>query len=143
MFDFNPIYSCRLICANWSGVSNSFGARVVAPSDVLGVTICYSTPVRCFVLTPVYDPGQRAYVYANCSQAVYDPADPAIVDIPGSNGGRGVPTALTLTVANPASGTVRGITVMWGISGDVVMAPSCVSPTNFPNHAYPFSWTGP
>lgn len=147
VFDWNPMFSCRPTCAKWSSPSNSFGARIYAPSDTLVVTICYQPQGRCFTFTPVYDSSRGQFTYQGCQQAVYAPDDPAIIDIPGSNGGKGVPSTMVLTITNPSTvsgpkGTMKDVTASWGLSSDVILAPGCVPHLQLPNHDYPFNWIG-
>lgn len=145
IFDWNPMYSCRVgTCAYWSGVSNWYGTTIVAPSNGLNISVCFAPQNRCFNLVPVWVPDWRAYKYSFCGQAVYGLDDPAIIDIPGSNGGKGIPTNITLSVTNPTSRSVKDITVNWGITSDIVFDSACSnpSPNSDPNiqHSYPFDW---
>jgi hypothetical protein len=146
IFDFNPIYRCAYgLCANWSSPSNSFGASITAPQNTLEVTICYEPQGHCFSLTPIYNANEKLYMYEGCNQAVYAPDDPAVIEIPNSNGGRGVPTVITLTITNSSTSnspkaTVKNIRVEWGLSSDIFFAPSCVSPGQLQNSEYPFRW---
>ena len=68
VWDFTPIYSCRPICAAWSGISNRFSYGVSAPSNSLIVTLCFDPQGRCFTLPPVWNATQRGYVYSICAQ---------------------------------------------------------------------------
>lgn len=76
-----------------------------SPSASLLVQVCYSPQGRCFPLAPqAVDTGYR---YSLCSHVVYEPDDPALVEIAGSNGGLGVVTTITASVQNQTSATVR------------------------------------
>jgi len=141
VWDWNPIYRCfGGVCADRSGPSNEYGATVTAPSDGLSVTVCYQPQARCFPLVAVYDAGARLYRWHICTEAIYQPDDAAIVDIAGSNGGRGVPTTMTLTVTNPTSRVVKDIIANFGISSDVTFRAGCTvePPAHFD---YPYGWT--
>ncbi len=148
IFDFNPIYKCNYgYCAWWSAVSNRFGANIIAPSDKLLVTTCYSPQNYCFTATPIWDATNKIFRYTNCSNTVYTSDDPAVIVIPNSNGGRGVPTVITLTIKNTNTQTgekysIKNIQARWGISSDVVSEPGCENLAYYSNIEanYPFIW---
>lgn len=137
LFDFDPVYRCDSgTCAWWSGTSNWVGLRVDASSPDIKATICVAPQGTCFTVLPVYDVSTHLYVYSICAQARYAPDDPAVQDIVGSNGGRGMPTVVTRTVTNPTTRTIKTVTASWGLTSDVVTTPGC------PSYATP-SWTWP
>ncbi len=140
VFDWGPMFSCRPVCADWSGRSNWYGTSVQAPSAALDVVVCFEPQGRCFTLAP--NPVGRAWSYEFCGHAVYAPDDPAIVDIPGSGGGRGVPTTISLTVSNPTSRTVKNVSGGFGISSDVTFPTGCHPDPNDGGgqYDYPFGW---
>ena len=136
IFDWNPIYRCiNGTCADWSSPSNWVGVWVQAPSSALTGSVCLLG--RCFALNPIAAGGM--FDYKMCVQAVYVPDDPAIVDIPGSNGGRGVPSVVGLMLTNPTGRVVKDVAVGWGISSDVFDAPGCSDPAGAQTD-YPFRW---
>lgn len=139
---WNPIFSCRPMCANWSGVSNWYGADIIAPSPNLTASVCFAPQDRCFIVAPVWSAEWNAYAYLFCAQVVYVPEDPALVDIADSGGGRGVPSTMTLSVANPTNRTVRNVTAGYGTSSDVTFTSGCSlsNPNQSPRtFTYPFA----
>ncbi len=146
VFDFNPIYSCRFgTCAWWSFPSNWAGIRVEASEPDVLVTMCFAPQGTCFSALSTYDKSLHAYIYNICVQAVYTPDDPALVDIDGSNGGRGLPTTIIRTVTNPSGRTIRTLKARWGLGSDVFEASGCPAyPTSgWPlQSAYPWRYIG-
>lgn len=160
VWESDPIYSCRPLCAWWSGNSHEFGTYVLSSSPDLDIETCFQPQGRCFANgPPVYDPtrNHKGWVSRFCGAAVYDPADPALEPIPGSavlpntTDGIGVPSTVTVTVTNTASGKgsqAKDVSIYWGFSSDIWAEAGC-SPTgrtaNPPLHAdqasYPFLWT--
>lgn len=147
IFDFDPIYRClNGLCADWSAPSNKYSVTVAAPTASLAVSVCFDTDGRCFQLDPVWNQDRRQYGYSLCVQAIYDPDDPLVLEIPGSNGARGVTTRITWSVSNPSllpgpKGTVKNIEVAWGLSSDAYYAGSCTANTQFANNEYPYRWS--
>lgn len=100
--------------ANWSTPRKYLGVYLTAPSPDLVITVCYQPQGRCLSPGPVGD-GQTQ-TYQSCTQAHHESGDPALVEIPGSQGGVGVVTTITLTVTNPTSRKVQGILASTGPS---------------------------
>ena len=146
VFDFDPVYSCfGDVCSSRSFNSNWVGLQVYASSSNLVSTMCFQPQGDCFTATPVYDSTLKLYNYAICAQALYIPDDLAVIDIDGSNGGRGVPTIITRTVTNPTANTVKTAVAKWGLASDVITAPGC---PEYPwrqwpfQSSYPWRWIG-
>ena len=146
IFDTDPIYSCQAGYCGWaSGNSNWVGLQVYSTSDGLVPTMCFQPQGVCFTASPVWDASARLYAYNVCAQALYAPGDPAIVDIPGSNGGVGRPTTITRTVANPTDRQVKGVFVAWGLASDIFTTNGCPA---YPwrkwplQRDYPWRWIG-
>lgn len=98
----------------------SFSPRIVAisvrsSSATLDVRACYS-PGSCMAITAA--PDGHNYVYNGCVRAAYDVGDPAIVTIPGSNGGIGVVTQVTVSVTASKRASATAIVEAAGGFGD-------------------------
>jgi len=93
----------------WASNRGYFGALVYAAVSGLAVSVCYAPQARCFHPQPQFNASQRRYDYVACTQVVYQQGDPALVSIPGSNGGTGVITNITLKVSNPTAKQIRSI----------------------------------
>jgi hypothetical protein len=144
IFDWNPIYGCKSgTCANWSGRSNWYGASVDSPTATLDVQVCFDPQDRCFPLSPEWLANLGKYRYRFCGQAVYRPDDLAIVAIPGSNGGYGVPTTIRLIITNPTATKNKAVHGDYGISSDGLFTSGCSGSdpnTELLSGAYPFGW---
>lgn len=127
--DFNPVYATRFGVTSWGSIAPYGFFGVLVSNPALDVTVCYSPQNRCFT-------AEQAF----CGRANYLPDDPALGDIEGSHGGRGVITTITLTVSNPTAKRIRNIRVDWGISSDVRFPAGCAGPQQ-ENAEYPFAWT--
>lgn len=127
VFDTNPFYACNSgTCAWWSGPSNWVGLEGWSTSSALIATLCFQPQNRCFTATPIYVGGSaKLYRYDACVQAVYDPTDASIVEIAGSNGGRGLVTTVRRSVTNPTARDVKSVQVNWGLASDVFTTPGC------------------
>jgi hypothetical protein len=152
-----PLYACYGdYCAWWSGSDNWVGLQMYAKTADVKATICFSQD-RCFDAFQTYDRKNRVWVSQFCVTAIYrgDPYDPAMVDIPDSNGGIGAPEDVTFTVrGTQAKGVVHDVGFDWGLSSDIVYPNGClygVDANGFPinvNHVphqsdYPFVWAAP
>lgn len=140
--DFNPVFATRFGTTGWwSNARYGFtGVLVHAASADLTVTVCYAPQGRCFTVGAVWDASFGAYAYTFCGRANYGPNDPALAEVPGSNGGRGVFTYVTVTVTNPTGRRVRNVRADGGISSDFFFPAGCAGPES-EHSEYPFSWT--
>jgi hypothetical protein len=144
--DYNPVYKTVNGMTTWWGSSRGhYGAAISAPSPDLNVTVCYAPQARCFHPSPVWDANAREYDWALCSQVVYVPDDPELVDIAGSNGGRGVVTTITFTLENPTARQVKGVSAGVGVASGAGLqnppvTPGCPWPLPEKTYDYPFSW---
>jgi hypothetical protein len=85
-------------------------------SPGLVVRACF-TPGGCVTFPAVRD--GRDYEYAGCVRVAYADNDPAVVEIPGSNGGMGVLTQGSLTVTAPKRAAASGTALLAGGHGDM------------------------
>jgi hypothetical protein len=144
--DFSPVYATRNgMTAWWSNAVYGFaGLSVRSMSPDLSVSVCYQPQGRCFVPSPVYDAADRVWLYRFCGRAHYDVEDPGLVDVAGSNGGRGIVGIVTMTVANPTSRRVRDVWAAGGLSSDAFYPSACdrdaIGRPIVPNVDYPFKW---
>ncbi|MES2970893.1 MAG: hypothetical protein V4702_01055 [Patescibacteria group bacterium] len=119
----DPIYATHYgISAWWSNAPRPIGTSITAASANLTVTLCYSPQGKCFTLVPRPAGTKGYYRYSGCIGVGYraDLQDPAIVEIPGSNGGKGVMTTATLKLANNTARQIKGIggvieAIPWGV----------------------------
>lgn len=143
VMDFNPIFACKPMCANWSGFSNWIGWQVGAKGAGIVASICFAPQGRCF--TPAVIDYGRGFSQTFCGQAVYagpQGTDSAVVPIANSNGGYGVVTTATLSVTNSGSHLARGVAVLWGLASDQFYPTGCSNPDHSPQaHDYPFNWS--
>ncbi len=141
--DFTPVYkTVNGVTAWWSTVTYGlFGTLVRADSPDLTVTVCYQPQGFCTNPSPALV--DRSYVWKFCGEARYRWDDPALTDIEGSNGGRGVITTVTLTIGNPTGRRVRGVEAYATLSSDFIDEQGCVGWTSFPANQtpYPMLWT--
>lgn len=117
----------RTDCQIWDatgGNSNWAGMQLQSTSPSLTISMCF-VPGRCFTATPLYRSDIRLYVYSICAQAIYDAADPLVVEIVGSNGGTGVITTITRSVRNLTGREVKDAQADWGIASDIFTTPGC------------------
>lgn len=133
------------VTGSYSAAGGHFGMSVQAPSPDLHVTACYSTPGRCFTPGPIWDSSAKQYVWIWCSQAVYVNDDPVLMEIPGSNGGIGVITTITLQVQNLTGRRVKNIRAGLGVASAAGLSnppvtPGCSYPLAPKVYDYPFSW---
>lgn len=141
--DHNPTYQCiNEVCGWGSGQRARHSAALGSPSAALIVQVCYSPQGRCFTLAPqAVDSGYR---YTLCSHVVYEPDDPALVEIPDSNGGLGVVTTITTTVQNPTGAAVRGNVLLHEVVGigrsSIASLPPCAFNVYPTTYDYPFEW---
>jgi hypothetical protein len=144
--DHNPSYQCfDGVCGWGSGQRVRHSVSLGSPSAGLMVQVCYAPQGRCFTLAPqAVDAGYR---YTLCSHVVYDPSDPALVEIPNSNGGLGVVTTITTSVQNRTSATVRDNGLLHELVGvgrsAVASPPPCAFGVYPTTYDYPFEWTLP
>lgn len=130
--DFNPVYATRNGTTAWWSMAayGYFGLSLRTSLATHSVEVCYSPQGRCFPLSPTWDAAFKAWRWEFCGRASYAPDDPALVDIEGSHGGRGVVTTVTARITN--TGTKRDRTV-WGVTGfssDVYFPAGCEGPTH-------------
>lgn len=91
-------------CGWWSQADSYYQSQVTSTTATLTVSLCYDgVYARCFTPPPVFDPVQARWVWSTCTREQYAADDPALVTIPGSQGGVGVVEHVTYTVANSAS----------------------------------------
>lgn len=94
--------------AYWSQAHKYLAFSLSAPKPGLVVTVCYTPQGRCFTPKP-YLLNNR-YTYESCTQVAYrDENDPDVYEIPGSQGGIGVITDVTVTVSNPTRQTIKDL----------------------------------
>jgi hypothetical protein len=123
----------------WYSFGTPFlGTLLRAPMSTLEVRLCYSPQDRCFTPAPVYDPATGGYLYTSCSHTQYAPDDPALVVIPGSQGGVGLAQTVTVTVRNPTARNARNFysDVSMGPSRDV---PGCAGSTLTDDYPFRFA----
>lgn len=157
--DTNQVFHCtgtfptpsEPFCAWWSGSATHYRGiqvTVTAPKPGLEVTSCYQPQNRCFTIPAVYNPVLRRYENHSCVGVSYNPADPAVSVIPGSNGdtftplrGLGLLTNNTVTVTNTTAHTVKPIFAAVQMVGWAQDGLSC-SPTlgGYDTFDYPFGW---
>ena len=102
------------------------GFRLYSPSGALQVTVTYQPQGVTRAFTPVLVNGE--YEYRGCIIGpLYDGNEPEVQIIPGSNGGWGVETTMTLTVTNPTPSKIRNsdATVTWRSSEPTSQAIYC------------------
>lgn len=140
--DFSPVFATRFGTTGWwSTAPHGFaGILVKSTSPDLLVSVCYQPQGRCFTAGPVWDPVFGSYTYSFCGRADYRYDDPELVEVPNSNGGRGVFTDVTYTVSNPTGRRVRNVRVDGGFSSDFFFPDGCAGPQQA-NSEYPFAWT--
>jgi hypothetical protein len=109
---------------------------VSSPSPSLTAAACWSPQNRCFNLTPTWNAAAHDYEASLCALASYSPSDPALQTIPDSNGGSGVYSTVSITVANPTSRAVRKVYAAYSILGADAGNPTCNA-----NSEYPFHWS--
>lgn len=85
------------------------GVSVSAPSPDLVVTLTYEPQGVSFTL-PARAVG-RDFEYRGCVTGPIYGNWPALEEVPGSNGGRGRQTQITVTVTNPTERRVRNVGV--------------------------------
>lgn len=159
--DQNPIYATHYgMTAWWSGVRNRFAVTISSPSSALIVTACYQPQARCFAVNAVWHQETDDYRYLACIQAVYDPGDPALVEVPGSNGGGrefggfGVVTTIATTITNPTGHTIRDLRAAMEVTnvgsgsqrigaGAALACEAGLAEINWPSYDYPFRWNVP
>ena len=145
--DANSQYLTMNGTTGWfSGFRNKYGVSIDAKSADLAVTVEWQPQGRTFTLAPVLDPGARLYRYRACISAAYDPRDPALGDIAGSNAssvegstdGRGVVSTITTTITNGGSRTARNISADISMTGTGLTS-GCVAGVEW-QYGYPFRW---
>lgn len=109
------IYKTVSGVTTWYSQETKFIALSVTTAKTAGldVSVCYRPQGRCFYPHPV---GSSPVTYESCTQVRYGRDDPALSEIPGSQGGIGVLTTVTVTVTNPTSRTVRDVVAAAGPS---------------------------
>lgn len=146
--DYDPVLrTINGVTAQWSNsVHGMSTARVWSKSADLVLSVCFEPQGRCFTAAPIFDAQQRQYRYDFCGQTHYFPGD--VVEIPNSNGGHGVLTTVTTTLANPTERRVRDVMMNVGFASDIALlqnwpdAQGC--PLSYPHYnqaEYPFRWT--
>jgi hypothetical protein len=96
------------LTAWWCQTAGYLGTLLTAPSPDLSVSVCYPQG-RCFTPAAYYDPAAGAYKYRTCTHVSYDAGDPALVTIPGSQGGTGLIQDIVVTVTNPTGHNARNV----------------------------------
>lgn len=137
------------------GVHNWYGVSIDAVgSSSLSVTICWQPQNKCFNPAPkivsISQNKTPTYEWNFCGQAVYKGPpnlDPALIEIPDSNGAYGLQTTVTLSVENNGSTTIKSVTGSWGYSSDVFFPTACPSDINGAppskynmQFSYPLKW---
>lgn len=144
--DYNPVVRIINGVENpVSGERGHYGMSMTAPSDGINVTVTYQPQDRTFMVLPTWNQLERQYEWAFCSQVVYVPDDAALAEIPGSNGGIGVVTTITLLLENTTGKTIKDVQPAVGVSSAAGLAnppvtPGCPSPVTGKTFEYPFSW---
>jgi len=131
------------VTASWSNSGSWYGVQVRADTDALAVTECYQPESRCFTITPAYDAPNHSWLYNLCTNAQFNNDDPALVEIPGSQGGIGLVQTVTVSVTNPTSRTARNVTSNIGAVGTSQQAMGwggCVADAPIVTD-YPFRYT--
>lgn len=144
--DHNPTFrTVHGLSGWWSSERGRFGFDVRSSSAGLSVSACYQPQGRCFTASPVWDQLSRTYGWRLCSQVVYLPDDPALAEIPGSNGGVGVVSTVTTTITNTNGRRIRDVRAAVGVQDGSGLTgppigPGCadVPPTDHVD--YPFTW---
>jgi len=122
--------------------------KVVSKSPELTVTVCFSQG-RCFTPSPVYDRANRSYLWTFCGKVHYHHEDPALVEIPDSQGGYGVVSSVVTTISSTASKRVRDIVASVSYASDIGLfmgwieaAGRCLPELPYVDHLeYPYQWT--
>lgn len=110
----------RFVVVRASAPSSSLQLSVDITPGQNGERDSYSAPA------PTWNASTKKWDYLLCEPAPsYPYGDLRLQPIPGSNGGTGVPTSVTLTVTN-AGKALRSATVTWGL--DAITSGVC--PTN-------------
>jgi len=119
--------------------------ELVAKSPDLIVEMCFSQG-RCFVPSPVYS--DSLYHWTFCGKVEYEWGDPAIVEIPDSEGGYGEVSTVTTTISNPTNKRVRDVVAFVGYASDIALfmgwtdAHGCLETIPYVDHfEYPYRWT--
>lgn len=90
-------------CVYYDGAIHLIGVGLLSTTPDLAVTVTY-TPGLSFQITPTpYTLDERwTWFYQGCIVGPrYQPTDPLVTTIPGSNGGYGVPTTVSVSISNP------------------------------------------
>lgn len=103
------------------GPSRMLTARVLEQATSPGLTVTVSvSPGQSYPLIATLDmfahPRTWQWVLPCQQMQGYVPTDPAMQDIPDSNGGRGVPTVVSMSVANPTDRDLGRVYASYGIS---------------------------
>jgi hypothetical protein len=125
----------------WSFSLGWYGTQVKADVGSLVVTVCYDVEDWCHTPTPTYDAASKVWTYDSCTLAAYSPEDPAVYEIPGSNGGRGVVHQVTVTVTNPTARSVRNFSSLVGPVGAGTTWGGCDTAASMVGD-YPFTYQG-
>jgi hypothetical protein len=153
VYDANPQYGAVNGTIGWwsrgGTVSVRVGIQVQAPRMKGNVLIPPALIVReclagkCIDAHPVWDATAELFGWSICANAVYTSDDPALAPIEGSNGGIGVKTPVTLTVANLGARTKvtvsTGVADATGLAGGQ-WAPGCIAFPDQVQHDYPVNW---
>lgn len=111
------------------------GSLVRAPSPALVVQVCWQPQGKCVVPLPGWNAAASAYDYATCARAVYGSEMTDVV--PGSNGGIGVRTDVTVTLTNTSGSGLRDVQVGTAVGLD---RPSGCATVPVTMSDYPFQW---
>lgn len=138
----STIYHCTYGSCAWIGDGpREYAVDLFAPSPGLTVNVCYQPTGRCFALAPAWRPDMKRYEYHLCAGVRWDNNDPNLQPIAGSNGGYGVPTTQTLTVANQTRNTVRHLDAVVAMVGWGQHDAGCNDNNWQPVFEYPFFWS--
>lgn len=137
------------VTAQWSSTHGAFGTAVSGDGPGLAVQVCWQPQGWC-VSPPVTQQSDGSWESWSCSQAAYNPDDPALVPIPDSGtGGTGVVSTITVAVTNTSAKTIRNVSSdvqVVGISQwpwNHTSTSGCVADswTNAQVRQYPMRWT--
>lgn len=137
--DTDPIFGTHFGMAGWwSNPPRYVSLEILSPSPAVTGSVCFQPQARCFSLVPRYDAAARNWRSVGCAALSYDPADPALTSIQGSNGGVGVQTVATVTVTNTSSKRVAKLAASLIVLGGYVPSSDCNGQPYV--ESYPFQW---
>lgn len=112
--------------------------NIEAGDSGLVVQECFTPQNRCFNILPVQI--ENKWRWAFCGFIRYNPGDPALEEIPNSQGGVGLQTTVTTTISNPTNRRISKIAGLVSISGQDIWRAGCSVPLGELQVEYPFNW---